>query len=123
MQTGNSFNLPVLISLFFDISQKYLKDETSIKTQIFQTHTSNLFLYTQFAASAGTNPQKKITGDIDDDITQSLVSDYNLSEKQAVNAYFAIKTYRILTDESTVLYQKPWTEVYLLLLSELKLGK
>jgi hypothetical protein len=67
--------------------------------------------------------KKKFTGNIDDDITQSLVSDYNLSEKQAIDAYFESQTYRMLIDESTELYQKPWTEVYQQLLSELKLKK
>jgi hypothetical protein len=67
--------------------------------------------------------KKKFTGIIDDDITQSLVSDYNLSEKQAIDAYFESQTYRMLIDESTGLYQKPWTEVYHLLLRELKLKK
>jgi hypothetical protein len=51
------------------------------------------------------------------------VSDYNLSEKQALDAYFESQTYSMLIDESTGLYQKPWTEVYQLLLSELKLKK
>ncbi|MDR1169313.1 MAG: hypothetical protein LBK97_00570 [Prevotellaceae bacterium] len=32
-------------------------------------------------------------------------------------------TCRALTDEFTGLYQKPWIEVYQLLLRELKLGK
>jgi hypothetical protein len=67
--------------------------------------------------------KKKFTGIINDDITQSLVSDYNLSEKQAIDAYFESQTYRMLIDESSGLYQKTWTEVYQLLLNELKLKK
>jgi hypothetical protein len=67
--------------------------------------------------------KKKFTGIIDDNITQSLASDYNLSETQVIDAYFESRTYRMLSDETTGLYQKPWTEVYQLLLSELKLEK
>ncbi|MDR1200727.1 MAG: DUF3990 domain-containing protein [Tannerellaceae bacterium] len=67
--------------------------------------------------------KKKFTGVIDDEITQSLVSDYNLSEREAIDAYFESQTYGMLNDESTGLYQKPWTETYQLLLSELKLKK
>ncbi|MDR0368218.1 MAG: DUF3990 domain-containing protein [Bacteroidales bacterium] len=67
--------------------------------------------------------KKKFTGNIDDDITQSLASDYSLSEEQAIDAYFESQTYKTLIDESTGLYQKPWTEVYQLLLRELKLKK
>jgi hypothetical protein len=51
------------------------------------------------------------------------VSDYGLSEKQTLDAYFESQTYRMLIDESTGLYQKPWPEVYQLLLQELKLKK
>jgi hypothetical protein len=67
--------------------------------------------------------KKKFTGLIDDNITQSLASDYNLSEIQVLDAYFESQTYRMLIDESAGLYQKPWTEIYQLLLNELKLKK
>jgi hypothetical protein len=65
--------------------------------------------------------KKKFTGHIDYLITQSLVLDYNLSERQAIDAYFESQTYEMLISESTELFQKPWTEIYQLLLNELKL--
>jgi hypothetical protein len=67
--------------------------------------------------------KKIFTALIDDEITQSLVVDYNLSEREAIDAYFESQTYRMLNDESTGLYQKPWTETFRLLLNELKLKK
>ncbi|MDR1181428.1 MAG: DUF3990 domain-containing protein [Bacteroidales bacterium] len=67
--------------------------------------------------------KKKFTGIIDDNITQSLVASYNLSEREILDVYFESQTYKMLIDESTGLYKKSWTEVYQLLLSELKLKK
>ncbi|MDR2810339.1 MAG: DUF3990 domain-containing protein [Tannerellaceae bacterium] len=67
--------------------------------------------------------KKKFAGNIDDAITQSLATDYNLSEEKAIDVYFESQTYRMLIDESSALYRKPWTEIYELLLQELKLKK
>jgi hypothetical protein len=64
-----------------------------------------------------------IIDDIDEAITGALVIDYGMTEGKALDAYLESQTYRMLIDESTHLYQKPWTEVYQLLLSELKLKK
>jgi hypothetical protein len=64
-----------------------------------------------------------IIDDIDEAITEALVIDYRMTEEQALDAYLESHTYRTLIDGSTRLYQKPWTEVYQLLLRELKLGK
>jgi hypothetical protein len=65
--------------------------------------------------------KKKFAGNIDDAITQSLATDYNLSEEKAIDVYFESQTCRMLIDESSALYRKPWTEIYELLLQELKM--
>jgi hypothetical protein len=65
--------------------------------------------------------KKKFVGNIDDAITQSLVMDYDLSEEKAIDLYYESQTYKMLIDESTTLYQKPWTEIYEMLLQELNL--
>jgi len=57
---------------------------------------------------------------IDDAIINSLVEDYNLSEDKAIDLYFDSKTYNRLIDDASGLYQKPWQEVYRLLIKELK---
>jgi len=56
---------------------------------------------------------------IDETITQSLVVDFELSEQQAIDLYFQSETYAHLIDETTKLYEKPWTDIYQLLLTEL----
>jgi hypothetical protein len=61
--------------------------------------------------------------DIDESIPQTLAVDYGMEQERAVDLYFTSATYRQIIDESTGLYQKPWTEVYQLLLRELKLKK
>ncbi|MDR3184652.1 MAG: DUF3990 domain-containing protein [Prevotellaceae bacterium] len=58
---------------------------------------------------------------IDDLVVQQLVLDFELPEVEASDLYFYSAAYHRLTDESNGLHQKPWTEVYKLLLRELKL--
>lgn len=60
---------------------------------------------------------------IDESILQSLVLDFNLTEDQALELYFQSKTYRNLIDETTLLFEKNWTEIYSILCSELNLSK
>ncbi|MDR1120608.1 MAG: DUF3990 domain-containing protein [Dysgonamonadaceae bacterium] len=62
-----------------------------------------------------------IIDDIDEAITGSLVIDFGMTEEKALDIYLESQTYRMLIDESTGLYQKPWTEIYKLLVQELKL--
>jgi hypothetical protein len=66
-------------------------------------------------------PKNRFVNDIDDAITQSLVTDFDINEQQAIDLYFQSKTYGKLIDESTGFYQKPWTEIYEMLKSELKI--
>jgi hypothetical protein len=61
--------------------------------------------------------------DIDEAITGALVVDYGMMEEKALDVYFESQTYKMLIDESTNLYQKPWTEIFQMLLHELKLKK
>jgi hypothetical protein len=58
---------------------------------------------------------------IDENIIQSLVVDYELTEQQAVDLYFQSEIYKQIIDETTKLYEKNWTEIYQLLLQELNL--
>jgi hypothetical protein len=58
---------------------------------------------------------------IDDLVMQQLVLDFALPEMQAGDLYFNSAAYRCLIDESSGLHQKQWTEVYKLLLQELKM--
>jgi hypothetical protein len=60
---------------------------------------------------------------MDESIPKTLAADYGIVQEKAIDLYFTSVTYRQLVDESTGLYQKPWTDVYQLLLQELKLKK
>jgi len=62
----------------------------------------------------------KFVNDIDDAITQSLVSEFDMSEQKAIDIYFQSKTYGKLIDENTELYKKTWQEIFELLKTELK---
>ncbi|MDR1023504.1 MAG: DUF3990 domain-containing protein [Prevotellaceae bacterium] len=64
-----------------------------------------------------------IIDDIDEAITGTFIIDFGMTEEKALDVYLESQTYKMLIDESTGLYQKPWTEIYQLLLSELKLKK
>lgn len=60
---------------------------------------------------------------IDDLVVQQLMTDYGLSDIRANDLYFDSATYSRLIDESSNLYQTPWTEIYQLLVRELDLKR
>jgi hypothetical protein len=57
---------------------------------------------------------------IGEPIVEKLVSDFNLDEKTAADKFFSSNTFSKLADTSNKLYERDWTEIYNLLLSELK---
>lgn len=57
---------------------------------------------------------------IDGEVLKMLVTDFNLSENEAIDKYFTSNTYKQLIDKSTLLYQKPWEEIYEILKKELQ---
>jgi hypothetical protein len=57
---------------------------------------------------------------MDDYIVENLISEWELSETKATDLYYSSNTYQQLIDESTGLYLKAWTDVYKLILQELK---
>jgi hypothetical protein len=69
------------------------------------------------------NKSEIIINNIDEAITEALIIDYNLSEEKAIDLYYESRTCKMLIDKSSALFQKPWTEIYELLLQELKLKK
>ena len=58
---------------------------------------------------------------ISEPIIEKLIVDFNLDEGKATNLFFDSDTYNKLSDIKTKLYEKDWTEIYKVLLSELKL--
>ena len=58
--------------------------------------------------------------DIGDKVVQSLMTDYNINELDAVDRYYTSNTYTQLANESTEFYKKTWQEIYDLLKQELK---
>ena len=59
--------------------------------------------------------------DISELIVEKLVIDFDFDEQIATDKFFSSNTFSILSDTETKLYEKSWTEIYELLLSELKL--
>ena len=57
---------------------------------------------------------------IDSDVILAMIRDYGMTELEATDVYYTSKTYIKLTDETTELYKKQWTEIYELLKFELK---
>jgi hypothetical protein len=57
--------------------------------------------------------------DIGDNVVQSLMTDYNMSELEATDKYYISNIYTQLADETTAFYKKNWTEIYELLKQEL----
>jgi hypothetical protein len=60
---------------------------------------------------------------ISEPIIEKMITDFNFDEEKATNLFFDSDTYNKLSDKETQLYEKKWTEIYKLLLNELKLKK
>jgi hypothetical protein len=58
--------------------------------------------------------------DIAEQIVEKLVIDFRLDEETAADKFFSSNTFSKLSDTSNQLYEKDWTEIYKLLLNELK---
>lgn len=56
---------------------------------------------------------------IDNDIIKRLETEHGFTDIHAADLYYASSTYKRLADRSSEFYQKPWTEIYQLLLQEL----
>ncbi|MDR2887055.1 MAG: DUF3990 domain-containing protein [Bacteroidales bacterium] len=56
---------------------------------------------------------------IGDEVMQSLMANYDLTETEAADVYYTSATYASLACETTALYQKPWQEIYEMLKMEL----
>jgi hypothetical protein len=59
--------------------------------------------------------------DISELIVEKLLTDFDFDEQTAIDKFFSSNTFSILSDAETKLYGKSWTEIYELLLNELKL--
>ncbi|GHV51822.1 hypothetical protein FACS1894181_14250 [Bacteroidia bacterium] len=102
-----------------DISKETFLDELT-----FFRHTHQICFCTHRSLQALERVhENRFTGNMDDAITHSLIIDFGIAIEKAIDLYFESKTYQQLVDESTGLYEKPWEEVYQLLLQELKLDK
>jgi hypothetical protein len=69
-------------------------------------------------------PKRLIHSDIyhiGDEVVDALMSEYGLSETEAVDMFYTSATYAAVSDESTGYYRKPWSEIYEMLKSELKI--
>ena len=58
---------------------------------------------------------------IGEPIVEKLVTDFGFDEKTATEKFFSSYTFSQIADTSTQFYQKDWTEIFNLLLNELKL--
>jgi len=58
---------------------------------------------------------------ITEPLIEQLIKDYNLEMEDATNLFFNSGTFNKLADPETLLYKKEWTEIFKLLLIELKL--
>jgi hypothetical protein len=59
------------------------------------------------------------TASIDNAVIKNLMIECGFSEEKAIDYYFNSTTFQQLINENTGLFQKPWNEIYLILLKEL----
>ena len=58
---------------------------------------------------------------ISESIIEHLISDLDGDEKTAADIFYASKTFQLLSDKTTELYKKQWTEIFDMLKAELNL--
>jgi hypothetical protein len=58
--------------------------------------------------------------DISELIVEKLVTNFDFDEQTATEKFFASSTFSKLSDTATKFYEKDWTEIYKILLNELK---
>ncbi|MGL4909189.1 MAG: DUF3990 domain-containing protein [Bacteroidales bacterium] len=99
--------------------QQFLEDLTFVKHthQICFCTGRSLQMLDYFDTTK--NMEYKIA-DISEPLINELTLEFNLNEEMATDKFFSSNTFSKLADTSTKLYEKDWTEVYKLLLSELK---
>jgi hypothetical protein len=61
--------------------------------------------------------------DIGEQIVEKLVTDFDFDEETATDNFFSSNTFSKLADTSNEFYKKDWSEIYGLLLNEMKLQK
>jgi hypothetical protein len=108
----------------FDYFEGRISKETFLEELKFHEPTHQICFCTVGALQMLKSAIKKSECDIvdmDEAIPTALAVDYGMTEDKAIDLYFSSTTYKSLTDETTGLYQKPWTEVYQLLLRELRI--
>jgi hypothetical protein len=49
---------------------------------------------------------------IDSEVILAMMKEYGMTDLEAADMYYTSKTFIKLTDETTELYKKPWTEIY-----------
>jgi hypothetical protein len=67
--------------------------------------------------------KNRFVNNIDDVITQLLVTELEITEQKAIDIYFQSKTYGKLIDENTEFYKKTWQEIYEFIKTELRYPK
>jgi hypothetical protein len=96
------------------------------KSELVYNPSHQICFCTVHSLEALTLPQKQqwINSDmfhIGDEVMQSLMSDYGISEVEAADIYYTSQTHAAVAEESTGYYQKPWQEIYEMLQKELNI--
>ena len=106
----------------------YIRDEISkeqLLTELsYKLPTHQICFCTANSLNVLITQRDKIDGiftHTDNDIVQALMTDFGMTDMEAVDVYYTSRTYTLLADESTRLYEKPWHEIYQILLKELKI--
>jgi hypothetical protein len=62
---------------------------------------------------------RSATDNITEAILETMVVDFNMTESAAIKIFYSSKSYEILSNNDTLLWQKPWQEIYNMLREEL----
>ncbi|OAV69278.1 hypothetical protein Barb6XT_00569 [Bacteroidales bacterium Barb6XT] len=90
-----------------------------LKELTYRLPTHQICLCSHRSLQAIEPVDKKYIKSMDSSFVEALINDFGLTEDKAVDVYYTSKTYARLTDKSTGLHEKLWTEVYEMLKGEL----
>jgi len=101
-----------------DITKQQFLSELTYKSP-----THQMCFCTERSLSVLISQRDKIDGifaNIDYEIVNALMIDYEMNETEAIDIYYTSNTYTNFSDESTELYKKSWQEIYEILKTEIQ---
>ena len=107
-----------------DYLNKKVSKQEFLKELIYHEKTHQICFCTKVSLQLLKNTDKTRVSQfahISEPIVEKLVKDFNFNEAIAADKFFSSNTFAQVADSETKFYEKKWSEIYILLLNELRL--